>query len=83
MKRRDRGAFEIAASLLCVATFIAILISTMGMLLNLVGLIDKSWLSVLSPAICMLSLDIGCGVAFVMVAIIFEVVIKVYDRFIK
>lgn len=83
MNKRDRGVFEIVASLLAVATFGAVLISTVGVLLNAVGLINKEWLSVLSPAICMISLDIGSLVAFAAVATMMEVVIGLYDRFMR
>lgn len=63
-----------------IITFIAVMVSTFGAVINLCGLTDRPWLVVFKPAILAIAADIALIVASVTFYIGLNLILTIWER---
>lgn len=72
--------FEGFVIFMMIITFISVMVSTFGAVINVFGLTDKPWLVVFKPVILVLAADISLIVAIVSYHAGLNIVLTIWER---
>lgn len=80
MARNDDSIFPIVVLIMGCLTFIAIVLTTLMVAMNIVGIIDKTWTGVFTPLVIMMSLDAGAFIAWLSVGFSINGISELWHR---